>query len=206
MVFFPHSGPMVDDLNCSFDSSAPWPPITSTQLWINAKSTYSAPNPRLLSSTKEKSTQPCKTASLSIHGPHPGLGPLLVFGQLSLPYFLMTNPNPQESPQPHTHHYPQQTTLPPYYRKLGASAITTFKFMSPHTLPAFPVQTYLYPHWLIYLFLSQRVKLPPSFPRTSLDPIHSFTHLIDKVTECLLCDNHGSRPVNKADKLMKLRF
>lgn len=46
---------MADDLNCSFDSSAPWPPITSTQPWINAESTYFAPNPRLLSSTEEKS-------------------------------------------------------------------------------------------------------------------------------------------------------
>lgn len=33
----------------------PWPPITSTQPWINAKSSCSALYPRLLSSTREKS-------------------------------------------------------------------------------------------------------------------------------------------------------
>lgn len=134
MVFSPHSGPMADDLNCSFDSSAPWPPITSTQPWINAKSTYFAPNPRLLSSTEEKSHSLAKLYHYQFMVLF--LAWALVFGQLSRPYFLMTNSNPQESPQPHTHHCPQQKTLPPYSKKLGAPATTTFKFMSPQIPPA----------------------------------------------------------------------
>lgn len=74
---FPILAPQLMVWTAPLTPLCPWLRIASTQPWNNAKSTHSS-NPRLLSSTREKSHS--LTKPLWIHGFHPDLGRLLVLG------------------------------------------------------------------------------------------------------------------------------
>ena len=109
------------------------------------------------------------------------LSPVLVLGQPPLPFLSVINLNPQESPQPHIHHYPQQTTLLPHSRKTRASSMSTFKFLSPphvqpsqYKLNSIHTDSFFssYLRGWNFLLLLQGSALIPF--------IHSFTHLINK--------------------------
>lgn len=167
----------------------------------NAKSTYSAPNPKVLPEENHTALQNCIA---SIHGLHPGLGLLSLDSSLS-----RTSQQPKPSRVSSAPYSPLHSAdnLAFLFQKTEGICHDYFQIpISPHN-PSLPI-TNSPISTLIHLSPPvSRVKFPPC-PRTSLDPIHPFIHPFNLqiITKGLLCDRYGSRLVNKTGKLRKLTF